>query len=423
MLPGGANFINELSDAITQCRSMIIMLSEASLRSQWVSREVDFAMNHQVKFPNFKLIPVVVGDIEVPGFLQTINYLKMPNGELTLEFCEGLLQAFYPRDISLHQGTNRDLYASVSWRPDEADFTNAVCQLFARENFRLVGDSKDQRSFMKGDPHRVETIISSCGGLLAVLPYREDSPADGYTSPYMLAEIAFTQKYELPYVVVAETNVVLPEAVTKNALRVVPMSPTADLTQNPAIMDAIDGLDQNWKPPIHPHYIFYSTSFDDATRVQTVRKLTQSITGLRCMIGNELEDEGAFSIPQSIVNLIKNAFLVLADISWSEPNIRSLVESIYNTSIKSNAVIDTQHVKRLADALAINTLIEVGAARGSDVQYRLLASYPRRSPPFMLGDRKDIPYYKDAVEMLGIIHKLVYPFRRRILNHELRQGR
>jgi len=38
----------------------------------------------------------------------------------------------------------------------------------------------------------------------------------------------------------------------------------------------------------------------------------------------------------------------------------------------------------------------------------------------MLGDLRDVPYYNDEVELLGIIHKLAYPFRRRIINYELR---
>jgi len=66
----------------------------------------------------------------------------------------------------------------------------------------------------------------------------------------------------------------------------------------------------------------------------------------------------------------------------------------------------------------INTLIEAGIARGANKQFYLVASGPRRRPPFMFRDQQ-VWHYADDIQLLGIIHKIVYPYRRRVLNNEL----
>ncbi len=66
----------------------------------------------------------------------------------------------------------------------------------------------------------------------------------------------------------------------------------------------------------------------------------------------------------------------------------------------------------------INTCIEAGIAVGSGVPLYLLARGPRHRPPYMLDDCQIWPY-SDNIDLLGTVHKVIYPYRRRIINYEL----
>jgi hypothetical protein len=100
-----------------------------------------------------------------------------------------------------------------------------------------------------------------------------------------------------------------------------------------------------------------------------------------CIIGDRLR-EG--QVQQLITKKISDAFVMIADIS--EDN--------------------------------INTLVEAGIARGTGKRLHLMARGPRRKPPFMFRDQQ-VEYYSDDVELLGTLHRIIYPYRRRILNYEI----
>ena len=66
----------------------------------------------------------------------------------------------------------------------------------------------------------------------------------------------------------------------------------------------------------------------------------------------------------------------------------------------------------------LNTCIEAGIALGTKRQLRLVAREPRDRKPYMLSNHQIFPYAND-VELLGIIHRIAFPYRRRVLNSEL----
>ena len=96
------------------------------------------------------------------------------------------------------------------------------------------------------------------------------------------------------------------------------------------------------------------------------------------------EDIRTGQIQEVIADRIRNAFIMIADIS--------------------------------ADNL--NTCIEAGIARGANTHFHLVASEPRQRPPFMFRDQQ-VWHYADDVDLLGKVHRIVYPYRRRVLNWEL----
>ena len=99
------------------------------------------------------------------------------------------------------------------------------------------------------------------------------------------------------------------------------------------------------------------------------------------IVGNEIHEK---SLHSAIVAKIRGAFLVLADIT--DDNINACIEA--------------------GMGLAAGTNVEI-FARGE----------PRR-PPFMLRSLQMSTYDND-VERVGLAHKLVRPYRRRIINAEI----
>jgi hypothetical protein len=69
----------------------------------------------------------------------------------------------------------------------------------------------------------------------------------------------------------------------------------------------------------------------------------------------------------------------------------------------------------------LNTCVEAGIALGARRPLHLVASGPRHKPPFMFRDQQ-VWYYNSDVELLGVVHNLVRPYRRRIINYELKKS-
>jgi hypothetical protein len=65
----------------------------------------------------------------------------------------------------------------------------------------------------------------------------------------------------------------------------------------------------------------------------------------------------------------------------------------------------------------LNTCVEAGIAKGTETKLNLIAKEPRKRPPFMFRDLK-VFHYADDMELLAVVHRILHPYRRRILNYE-----
>lgn len=359
---------------------MIIVLSEASVKSGWVKKEYNLAMSQNARFDDFKILPIRIDGCQVErhkdlGFLETTKWIDLPNGEIDLITAHHIIASIYYNDVDNFPGETKDVYISRTWRENESELANLVCEMLDENGLRLIGDSTDQAGF--GEGNRVESIISSCGGLVAILPHR----GGGTTSKYMIEEIRIAQKHELPCVIIAEPEVDLTDDLDEISIRI---NVEDEFIETQPLEDEIEKIIEKWKQPSQPHYVFFSTDFDAQKRKRNtiVNQLVERITSMSCLMGDKIR-EGA--VQKVITKKISDSFLMIADIT--EEN--------------------------------INTLIEAGIARGAYKNYYLIARGKPRSPPFMFRDQQ-VWYYKDDVELIGYIHRLVYPYRRRILNYELK---
>jgi len=357
------------------------------VESGWVKEEFDASVDQRAQSKDeFKIIPIRVEECDVPAFLSTTKWIDISKSGFNLDVASELLLGLYSADQDLEGESYRDIYVSRSWRDmpeNESLLADAVCEVAVKFGFRLVGDSPDQKGFDKNT--RVKDIISSCSGLIAILPDR----GGGNTSKYMLQEIEIASGLGLPYIIVAEDTVAIPEAHSEKALEVVrpKKSDLEDMaTFKKMLTPAISNLNDEWQTPPNPHYIFYGTDFDDAhkQRIVLIRRLIQRVSAMRCLMGEDIR-EG--QIQEEIKKRIMGSFMMIADIT--EDN--------------------------------LNTCIEAGIAMSARRTLHLVASGPRHRPPFMFRDQQ-VWYYENDVQLLGLVHNLVRPYRRRIINYELKKS-
>jgi len=378
-LPPSASIATALPQAIADCRSMIIAVSKASLQSGWVEEEYNAAMAQRTSVRKYRITPLRLDDSPVPHFLQSTKWIDARDGNIDLSIANDLLASLYGEELSLDPRKARDVYISRTWRDNEAPPADRVCRLLAERGLRLVGDSKDQAGFQEGQ--RVKSIIASCGALVAVLPHR----GNGSTSTYMLKEIAFGLELGLPCLVVAEPEVRVPADLDAIAICLLPQDAEQSDALELELIRGVDRIDEEWEKPDQTHFTFLATTFGNerSERNRVLRQVIERVTAMPCIMGDDIR-EG--QIQQVIIDAVRRAFFVIADIS--EEN--------------------------------LNTCVEAGVALGAGRRLHLVAEAPRRRPPFMFRDQQVWHYSNDA-ELVGKVHRIAFPYRRRVLNAELGQ--
>lgn len=379
-LAGGALLATDLQRAIQRCRGILLVASEDSLNRGWVMAEYNAAMDERTNFGDFRIIALRLGNANVETLMRGTSWIDLPEGRLDEKSALAILNALYPGERRPNPATARDVYVSCSWQQDDNASSLAVCRTLVEQGLRLVGDAKDQKGFGKGD--RVESIIASCGAFVCIMPYRNSEFAVEGEKPYkyFLSEIDFAAKHGLPSVVVADPKVSRKDGADQDWLRM----ETAASECPERVAAALRALWDEWRDPPGPHYIFCALDLDsDAARAQgPIRHLIERITGMPTIVGNEIHEE---PIQPAIIRKLCNAFVLLADITDDN----------------------------------LNTCIEAGMGLAARTNVELIAHGKPRRPPFMLRTLQ-MPTYNDGVEQIGIMHKVIRPYRRRVINAELR---
>ncbi len=200
-LSASATISTELANAISQCHSMIIILSKSSIKSGWVEEEYNFAIGQRAKYKQYRIIPICIEECEIPGFLQTTKWIDAVGKKIDISIMSELLAGLYYDNKALSLENVEDIFVSRPWRPTEAFLADYICKMLDKAGFRLIGDSEDQGKY-RGE--RVKNIIKSCGGLVAILPNR-----DGITSNYILEEINIAKEINIPSLVISEPNLMV----------------------------------------------------------------------------------------------------------------------------------------------------------------------------------------------------------------------
>jgi hypothetical protein len=348
---------------------MILLLSQQSVTKGWVQQEYNAAINHQTQHRDFRIIPVRLDDVELPGFLQNYSATPLARPDLTLDVARAILQGLYQPVTRTDPRASRRTFLSRGWHTTDAELADAATRELTAAGLDLIGDAQDQPSWDEG---RVLEIMRGCGAFAEVLPYRPQS--QDTTSKYVLRECVLASGLELPSLVLADARVDVPEGLRRLA--------NVRTVQDDGVRDAFSelarSLAEEWQQSQRGSYVFFATDFDSSRqdRRKSVKDLVEFVTTLPCVLGEYVRGS---VVQQEIVDTVTGAALVLADITDESANV----------------------------------YVEIGAARAAGVPLALLRQGPSGRPTFMLRDRQVWDYQDDA-GLLARVTRVVYPFRRQV---------
>jgi hypothetical protein len=378
-LSAGASVAIGLQGAIERCRSVLLVATEESLQRGWVKAEYSSAMDEAMNHPGFRVVALRLRQAPMKDVMKGISWIDVPDGEFNSATAVALLRAFYPSERRPNPSTSRDVFISCTWHPDDGASARAVSSTLIEQGFRLIGDEKDQRGF--GSGNRVEAIISSCGAFVGIIPYRGVPVARLSEGPYkyFLRELDFAKSLGLPTVALSDPRVNREDGDTSQWLAI----DTTAIACPAAVSETLSRLWEEWLAPPKPHYVFCAMDLEsNAARTGSpLRDLIERVTGMPTIVGPDIREN---NLQLAIMKKLTDAFLVVADISNDN----------------------------------LNTCIEAGIAIAGGANVELVSAGEPRRPPFMLRALQ-MAAYRNEVEQIGTIYRIVRPYRRRIINAEL----
>ena len=380
-MTSNSHILSDLPKYISDSEAFIVILSKNSCSSSWVQDEYGYARGLYDKKELKAIIPVVIDDCDIPGFYNNYKWIDCREGLTSVAFF-GILAALYGSSENMRE--EKDIYVSYSWRKEEQALVNAVFRQLRRKQYRIIGDASNNSVYDEDD--RIRRIMNTCGAYVGVLPYRCESN----TSRYILDEIRKAQECYLPGVLFADSRVENLEDVNYPLLKIENLEGIDDNL----LLNHINKLDV--KRPKTPH-VFFATNLD--RRRQSINELIRNLAGLvtatRCILG---EDINKASLQQQIIDRIRSAYVMIADITGDEQCV----------NCEAEGKVSKDKIFRF------NTCIEAGIARGANTDLFIIAKEPRQAPPFMFRDI-EVRHYVDDCSLLAIVHKILRGYRRSVL--------
>lgn len=93
----GDSLIEKIRDGIDTVDFVGAIISSTSLNSQWVKRELDLASNREIDEERVLVLPILLDDVELPGFLKGKLYADFRHKDNYQESLEKLLARLGPK--------------------------------------------------------------------------------------------------------------------------------------------------------------------------------------------------------------------------------------------------------------------------------------------------------------------------------------
>lgn len=184
----GDSIINKVQDAIKKSSALLVLLSKASVRSEWCKKELSAGLMRELEEKRVVVLPVLVEDCEIPVFLREKMY-----ADLREDYDRGLnsiLDAI-AKVTNLYQGRLEEEGRRTDWAEDWG-FRDGLFHL----RFTII-DSSD------GLPMTFLTQVYVMCNEVATARYRQYESANlGWIGRAIIAETLFdfgeNNKLEIP---------------------------------------------------------------------------------------------------------------------------------------------------------------------------------------------------------------------------------
>jgi hypothetical protein len=362
-----------LSAAIENSRAAIFLLSEGWTRSNWCKGEYNKSLAEQRGEDEFAIVAARLDEVEAPGWFEIAEIVDLRE---TLPRAVARLLSSLAGAEPRRVDNAYDVYLSAPWSRPTALTELAITALKRRDlGWRLIGDAPNYKHLGEA---RVERIVRTTRGMVAVLPFDSDRGVEK-TSPFILEEAQIARAAGKPLLLLSEPGVVIPQELALYASFSIMLAPSSDAkTDLLGALNAFDEIMQQLPEDDTGAFIFYAGSLK--SRPDGLKTVVQRGSHMPFEMGEGLSGANA---PKAIVDLIRRAALVVADISCDRRN----------------------------------TMIEVGAAMALDKELRLLVKNdPPGSTPkkaFMLEGR-EVLGYDNPEEHLALCYNFARQYRRKV---------
>lgn len=95
----GDSLIDKIRKGIDRVDYLIALISESSVESEWVLKELDIAMNKEIEGKKVMVLPVLAGKCDLPGFLKGKLYVDMSTARSFSKNLPQLLSRFNIENI------------------------------------------------------------------------------------------------------------------------------------------------------------------------------------------------------------------------------------------------------------------------------------------------------------------------------------
>lgn len=368
--------IAAIRQRVQRSQSYLLLLSSNSVQSRYVEIEGEAAIEEQ-RDRAFRMVLLLTDDIpkdDLPAIYRGRNYFRLPRGGFDAQTAAQVLRSLYqPVDAPPKP---RDTFITRSWRTTESALADQVCKLAENEGLRLIGDMPD---WEVQEPERIRRIMASCGCYLAILPYRDDPQG----LQYMLPELEHARNLGLPRLVVADRRLEDELDGRFGATEPIRYFDAGERLSNDGlkrVRDALDDLSTAYREPTSPYVLFYTTGSatlePDARR--HIEQIMHCITGATCTFA----DDAPGNHDDDLIEQMSGARAIIADVGNGDP------EGWFHAGLARGA-------GKTAD---LHVLAQKGAKR------------PRT---FV-----SVHEYENERDRLGLVHRLGYPYRRRVLRFD-----
>jgi hypothetical protein len=367
---------DRLTRGIDSARGALFFVSKNWKASSWCRDEHEVALTQRRANEEYITIAAAIEESDIPLWFQISHVLEL--GRFDVQSAADLLRSLTPGSV-LRLDNDQDVYYSGPWR-DQSDTVKTAVRALHETGWRLVGDSPDHPEF-SDSVARITSIIQSCRGLVAILPFR---PSGGphRTSPWVVEEVRIASNLGQPYLLLAEPGVIPPDdlVASSHGGRALELSGDRHDQQLGGTLQAFDDAISHARLSSAGTYSFLAASLlVDEAEMDALVSVVETVTNMTCVRGRDLTGQHA---QDAIVDQIRGAAFVIADITDDNRN----------------------------------SLIESGVARGAGVPLHLMCRLPpdgNRKTRFMLQDM-EIHWYTEPLERLGAAYRIARRYRRRV---------